>query len=119
MKYAKPLTVTAMTLLSVLLVGCVRTNIANGVPRCETMIPQSWKAGVPSADLPVTEALPDGHDNAKPWQEGYIAQTGQLEKANYRTADTDYIYTNCLTNAREAQAQAKQGFFTRLFSGVF
>ena len=119
MKYEKRRMAIAMMLLCVPLAGCANTVIANGVPDCAKQIPPSWKLGVPPVDLPFPETLPDGHDNAKPWQEGFIGQTGQLEKANDRTADTDYIYANCLQMHRDAQTQAKKGFFERLFSGGF
>jgi hypothetical protein len=109
----------ATTLLCVPLVGCAHTSIANDVPQCERLIPKSWKAGIPPADLPVPEKLEDGHDNAKPWQEGFAAQTGQLEKANDRAVDTDYIYSECLRLHREKLKESKRGFFGRLFADIF
>lgn len=48
-----------------------------------------------------------------------MAQTGQLEKANDRTRDTDYIYAECLRLHRERLKEAKRGFFGRLFAGIF
>jgi hypothetical protein len=107
----------AMMLLCVPLASCAHTSVTNDVPNCERLIPPSWKQGIPPADLPVSETLPDGHDNAKPWQEGFIAQTGQLEKANDLRRDTDYIYSECLRVHREQLKKAKRGFFARIFGG--
>lgn len=55
----------------------------------------------PAADLPDSVKLPDGHDDARPWQAGFLAQTGQLEKANDRGDNIDHIYAECLRMHRE------------------
>lgn len=78
-----------------------------------------WKLGVAPVPIPVANALPDGHDDAKPWQEGFVGQTGQLEKANDRTRDTDYIYAECLNLHREALKRSDRGFLGRLLAGIF
>lgn len=105
---------TAMTLLTVPLAGCVHTSIANDVPDCARLIPSSWREGVPAADLPVSAKLPDGHDDARPWQSGFVEQTGQLEAANDRTAGTDHIYAACLQMHRDALKRSSRGFLARL-----
>lgn len=55
----------------------------------------------PAADLPDSVKLADGHDDARPWQAGFLAQTGQLEKANDRGDNIDHIYAECLRMHRE------------------
>ena len=39
--------------------------------------------------------LPDGHDDARPWQSGFIEQTGQIEVANGRYVDAVGIVRRC------------------------
>jgi hypothetical protein len=99
----------------VLLAGCVHTAIANDVPDCARLIPQSLLAETPPADLPVSAKLPDGHDDARPWQSGFIAQTGQLEIANAKTPAVDHIYRECLAMHRDELKRSSRGFFGRLF----
>lgn len=57
------------------------------------------------AALPESARLPDGHDDARPWQSGFIEQTGQLEVANGRYADAIGIVSRC--EARDAAAVRK------------
>lgn len=52
--------------------------------------------------LPRSIKLPDGHDDARPWQSGFIGQTGQLEIANARYVDGVGIVKRC--EARDAAA---------------
>jgi hypothetical protein len=87
------------------------------VPRCEELIPSALLEAVPSADLPEARQLPDGHDDAQPWQVGYVEQTGQLEKANERPPAVDHIYRTCLRLHREALERSQRGFFGRIFGG--
>lgn len=62
--------------------------------RCTSLIPNTWQTPVEGA------AVPEGVD-VKDWMAGFVAQAGQLEKANGRTLDTIQIVTNCeeLVNA--------------------
>jgi hypothetical protein len=69
---------------------------------------------VPPADLPVSAKLADGHDDARPWQSGFVEQTARLEQANDRTADTLHIVERC--EARDAAALKKS---RPRFLGVF
>ena len=105
----------AMTLLCVLLAACVRTTIANDVPRCEGLIPQMLLTAVETAPIPDARQLPDGHDDAQPWQVGYIQQSGQLEKANERAPAVDHIYRTCL----ELHSEALRRDTRRRFLGLF
>jgi hypothetical protein len=95
MKSAKPSLAIATLLLCAPLAGCVSTSIANDVPHCERLIPQTLLTPVPAADIPEGRQLPDGHDDAQPWQIGFIAASGQLEKANERPPAVDHIYRTC------------------------
>ena len=117
MKSALNLRAIATMLLFAPLAACVHTSIANDVPRCEELIPSALLEAVPSADLPEARQLPDGHDDAQPWQVGYVEQTGQLEKANERPPAVDHIYRNCLRLHREALERSQRGFFGRIFGG--
>jgi len=55
--------------------------------------------------MPESAKLADGHDDARPWQAGFVAQTGALETANGRYVDAVGIVGRC--EARDAKAVAK------------
>jgi len=59
--------------------------------------------------------LPDGHDDARPWQEGFVGQTGQLEKANDRTGDTYHIVSTC----EQMQEDALRAATRKRLLGIF
>lgn len=80
------------------------------MPHCERLVPPTLLQPVKGAELPETRQLADGHDDAQPWQIGFVEQTGQLEQANERPTAVDHIYRNCLENHREALKKAKRGF---------
>ena len=115
MLYGTRLRAIAMMLPCALLAGCVHTTIASSVPNCERLIPPALLKDTPPADLPVPAKLPDGHDDARPWQSGFIEQTGQLEIANTRAPAVDYIYRQCLELHREQLKKDAGGFFSRIF----
>lgn len=102
-------------LLALALGGCVSTVVANDVPPCERLIPASLLEKTPAAELPVSAKLPDGHDDARPWQAGFIEQTGQLEIASAKAPAVDHIYRECLALHRERLKKDTGGFFGRLF----
>jgi hypothetical protein len=58
--------------------------------------------------------IPDSEE-AEPWMQAFIGQTGQLDKANERAPAVDHIYRECLSLHRRALDKAKRGFFARLF----
>lgn len=64
---------------------------------CSSLIPDEWRKGVPGADLPPGDVLSD-------WQIFADAQTGQLDKANGRTADTIAVIERCEDRDRAAVA---------------
>lgn len=89
--------------------GCVTSPPVYGdVPECERLIPESLKAEVPGV------AIPDSEE-AEPWMQAFVGQTGQLDKANERAPAVDHIYKTCLELHRKALDRTKRGFFGRLF----
>lgn len=114
MKYGPAHRAIAMTLLCALLAGCVSTGILNDVPPCERLIPGSLLTPVEPVDLPDARKLSDGHDDAQPWQEGFVGQTGRLEEANGRAPTVDHIYRECLRMHREA-LQKEKPLLERIF----
>lgn len=96
---------------ALMLSGCATFGSApvyGEIPECERLIPPSLKADVPGV------AIPDSEE-AEPWMQAFIGQTGQLDKANERPDAIDHIYKTCLQMHREALRKAKRGFFARLF----
>jgi hypothetical protein len=103
---------------AILLSGCAlfgQPAVYGEISECEMLIPPSLKAPVPGVAIPDAQSWPDGHEKAEPWQEGFLGQTGQLEKANERAPAVDYIYRNCLELQRHALKRAKRGFLGRIF----
>jgi hypothetical protein len=100
----------AVIILSALaLTGCVTSPPVYGdIPECERLIPESLKADVPGVPIPESE-------EAEPWMQAFVGQTGQLDKANERPDAIDHIYKTCLTMHRDALNKAKRGWFARLF----
>ena len=74
---------------------------------CASLIPERWKTPVPGADLPEGNTVGD-------WVAFGDAQTGRLEMANGRTADTIDLVTRC--EARDADAVKKS---RPRFLGIF
>jgi hypothetical protein len=98
--------------------GCAlfgQSRVYGEIPECELLIPPQLKAAVPGVPLPAAQNWADGHEKAEPWQEGFIGQTGQLDKANERGPAIDYIYKTCLELQRRALKRSQRGFFGRIF----
>lgn len=96
---------------TVLLASCATFSsppVYGEVPMCEKLIPASLKADVPGVPIPDSE-------EAEPWMQAFIGQTGALDRANSRPEAIDHIYSECLKMHREALRKAKRGFFGRLF----
>ncbi len=91
--------------------------MTNDVPRCEALIPAMLLQAVEGVPVPEARQHADGHQDAQPWMEGYVGQSGQLEKANERPGAVDHIYRACLENHRTALRRSQRGFFGRLFGG--
>lgn len=99
------------------LAGCMttRATVANDVPPCERLIPASLLEKTAPADMPQSAKLADGHDDARPWQAGFVEQTGRLEVADSKAPAVDHIYRECLRMHAEQLARDTRGFFGRLF----
>jgi hypothetical protein len=81
--------------------------------RCVDLTPKGWHDGVEAAPVPsntdVTAWLGQPLTKAMvaaiiaPWASGYVAMSGQLEKANGRTADTMDITRECERQVNDAR----------------
>lgn len=80
------------------------------MPHCERLIPSMLTLPVEHWPVPDAKKLPDGHDDAQPWQEGFVGEGGQLDKANDRAPAVDHIYRTCLDMHREALKAARPKF---------
>jgi hypothetical protein len=88
---------TLFLAIGLLVTGCAgSTRVLAPNSGCSTLIPSTWAEPVPSARAPAVEA------GEADWQVFGIEQTGQLAKANGRTADVVQIVTTC--EARDAAA---------------
>lgn len=97
--------------------GCVSSPpiIADKAP-CSTLVPQEWRNGVTGAPGPAEIVLPPvSHpdaiqayaDLAREWMKFGVGQTGQLQKANGRTADAIGIIERCEERDRAAVDRAR------------
>jgi hypothetical protein len=87
--------VVALIVLAAGLCACAAAPvIQRPASACSTLVPESWRQGVPSADLPVGSTAGD-------WIAFGDAQTGQLDKANDRTTGSLEIVSKC--EARDAE----------------
>lgn len=106
----KRLRAIAMMLLIVPCVACAATIISPAASPCSALLPTEWLNGVPPAELPVSAKLADGHDDARPWQQGFVEQTGQLEVANGRYGDAVGIVSRCEVRDASAVKKARPKF---------
>jgi hypothetical protein len=91
-------------ILALLLGGCVSAGPIVAAPSsCSTLIPDSWRAGVEGAPLP------DG-DEVGDWIVFGDQQTGRLDVANGRQADTLAIIQRCEERDREAVQRSRPRF---------
>lgn len=100
-----------------LLGGCAlnHTTIAADIPDCPALIPPFLLEKTPGVELPDPIFFPDGHENAQPWREGFLGQTGQLDKSNDKPGAVDHIYRTCLDNARKQLHHDRKSAIGRLF----
>lgn len=77
------------------------------MPECDRLIPKGLLEPTKPADLPVAAYLPDGHDDATPWQLGFLEQTAQLQKADEKAPAVHHIYRECLRMHGEAQKRSR------------
>jgi hypothetical protein len=111
MKLMRLLLVIAMMLPCALLAGCAATVIRSGASSCLVLIPTEWVQGVAPADLPDTAVLDDGHDDAAPWQKGFVAQTGRLEISNERFLTAYGIVDRCEKRDQERDQRAGKKWY--------
>jgi hypothetical protein len=79
-----------------LLPGCAGGPLINATPgACSRLRPDNWRNPIAGAPLPTGNTVGE-------WIAFGDAQTGQLDKANGRTADTIAIIERC--EARDAEA---------------
>lgn len=71
---------------------------------CSQLIPSEWREGVPGADLPKAATV-------GAWIAFADAQTGQLDKANERTAAAIGIVERCEERDRAAVRKSRRRFF--------
>lgn len=93
--------------------GCVSNSVFATKGDCSTLVPQDWRAGVANAPAPARierEGPAADLDRLKEWINFGVAQTGQLEKANGRTADALGIIERCEARDRKAVERAKPKF---------
>ena len=95
----RKLTLTLMLPLAVPFAGCA-TVTTSPPAECLSFIPDSWREPIPGAPLP------DGID-ARAWMQFGIEQSGQLDKANGRSADILHIVRTCEANANKARPRRK------------
>lgn len=87
----------------VALSGCAaaRPIVSTPPAACAKLVPSGWHDPVPGTPVPDTTALAGATAldaaiyAAKQWAGAYVGMSGQLEKANGRTADAIDIVTNC------------------------
>lgn len=92
------------SLVAISLSGCATFGSApvyGEIPECERLIPASLKIDVPGVPIPDSE-------EAEPWMQAFIGQTGALDRANSRPDAIDHIYRECLRLHREALDKAKR-----------
>lgn len=88
--------------------GCVSPSVFASKSDCSQLVPSNWRTGVASAALPARTE--DDRERLNEWINFSVRQTGQLEKANDRTADTIGIIERCEERDREAIKRAKPKF---------
>lgn len=95
-------------LASLALSGCVSSSVYATKSDCSQLVPAAWRDGVPNAAPPPQS--PDELEQLKAWINFGIAQTGNLQTANSRTADAVGIIERCEARDREAIENADRGF---------
>lgn len=82
--------------------GCVSAPpIVASQNACASLLPEAWRVPVPGAALPLNDLVGD-------WIAFSDAQTGQLDKANDRTASSIEIVEKCEAAQREALISARR-----------
>ena len=100
---------TALILATLpLLAGCITAGpIMAAAGDCSSLVPDNWRLGVEGAVLPAGDTVGD-------WIAFADAQTGKLDVANGRTADSIAIIERCEERDRRAVDRSRPKFL-----GVF
>lgn len=85
---------------SLALLGACQTMVVTPPADCAAFIPDSWKLAIPGSPFPRDDTLPE-------WQKFGVGQSGQLSKANGRTADIIHIVAVCEAKANAARPRRK------------
>lgn len=102
----------ALLLLSPLAGACAgSTQVLGPTVGCSSLIPSGWTEPVPSAVLPPADAVETD------WQVFGIEQTGQLARANGRTADVVEIVTSCEARDAAAVRRVERPWWAKLWPG--
>lgn len=74
--------------------GCARSIVSTPPAGCAKLIPAAWADGIEGYPIPEGDTTDD-------WRKAFVGQSGQLSKANGRTADVINIFRECekLVNA--------------------
>lgn len=108
--FAKPL--IALLPISLLAGGCAGSiQVLTPTAGCSSLIPAGWTEPVPSAALPPANAV------EADWQVFGIEQTGQLARANGRTADVVEIVTGCEKRDAASVRHITRPWWRRLLPG--
>ena len=101
-KLRAPMRLSIPLLMTLACAACVGAPpIVASQSACSTLLPSEWREGVPGADLPQGSTVGD-------WIAYADAQTGQLDKANERTAAAIGIVERCEARDREAVKRARR-----------
>lgn len=92
--------------LTLLCVGCAYT-VTTPPASCSSLVPKPWIEGVEGYPVPRFPNDPPADVELREWQKAFVGQSGQLEKANGRTADTVAIYENCERLINESRPRKK------------
>lgn len=92
---AQTLAIFLLIAFAVLLTACTAPAVLSTPNSCVTLIPETWRAGVPGVPLPSNDTIGE-------WIAFGDGQTGKLDVANGRTADTIGIIERC--EARDSAA---------------
>jgi hypothetical protein len=91
-----PMRLLPLLCATLALPACVGGGLIATTPSaCSALIPDNWRLGVEGAELPAGDTVGD-------WIAFADAQTGKLDVANGRTADSLAIIERC--EARDAKA---------------
>lgn len=84
--------------------SCASRPVLSVAPNaCSGLIPERWRGGVESAPFPASAELQA--DPATAWRLFGVRQTGSLDEANARTADSIAIVEACERRDKEAADQ--------------